>query len=284
MTLKYSPQPLGEQLRSLSLDGFMVTETKYASSLSLARHIHECACITLVLKGYYLESFGKHREECKPYSLMLKPAGEDHADQYSQTGAHCLVIEVMPQKLAAIRTFSQTLDQVTHAQDSVLSSLAMRIYKEFKLMDSASALSIEGLLLEILGHTTRQQLRTTSSIAPRWLERARDFLHAHFTESVSFPALAAAVDMHPSYLARMFRKHYRCTMGDYVRRLRIEKAMRDLMGTDKSLAEIALALGFYDQSHFTNSFRSYLGITPAEFRAEMQVGQSGTKPSQIFQD
>jgi AraC family transcriptional regulator len=84
--------------------------------------------------------------------------------------------------------------------------------------------------------------------------------------------LAAEVGVHPIYLARSFRKHYRCTVGEYVRRLRIETACREISVSRKSLSEIATASGFYDQSHFSNAFKRYTGMTPAEFRARVRAG------------
>ena len=61
--------------------------------------------------------------------------------------------------------------------------------------------------------------------------------------------------VHPVHLAQTFRKFYRCTIGDYVRSLRIEFACRQLAATKMPLSEIALLAGFADQSHFTRTFR-----------------------------
>jgi AraC-like DNA-binding protein len=265
---------MGEPIRRINLDGFVLTEAKHKPALSLQRHMHEYACITMVLQGSYTERLGRHREECRSRSLIFKPPGEDHADDYGQAGAHSLVVEVTPRKLTAIRASSQALDEVFHARSGALSGMAIRIYKEFKLMDSASPLSIEGLVLEILGQMTRQKLTETETSRPHWLATARDFIHDHFAEPVSLATVAAAVDVDPAHLSRVFRKHFRSTMGNYIRRIRIEKAMEDLLASEKSIAEIALRVGFYDQSHLNNSFKSVIGITPAEFRRETRVSRS----------
>ena len=58
-----------------------------------------------------------------------------------------------------------------------------------------------------------------------------------------------------------------CRIGEYVREaLLLCRSMSELAGLDKSLSEIALAAGFYDQSHFANAFKRYTGMTPSEFR------------------
>ena len=84
-------------------------------------------------------------------------------------------------------------------------------------------------------------------------------------------SVAAAVEVHPSHLARVFRKFYGCTLGDFLRRVRLEHAVQALSRQEKSLAEVALAAGFCDQSHLTRAFKSHLGMTPAKFRSAMRA-------------
>jgi AraC family transcriptional regulator len=67
-------------------------------------------------------------------------------------------------------------------------------------------------------------------------------------------------------LSREFRRYYSCTVGEYVRHLRIEYACRLLSASNASLAEIALAAGFFDQSHFARNFKWQTGMTPHEYR------------------
>ena len=93
---------------------------------------------------------------------------------------------------------------------------------------------------------------------------------------MSLIALATLVGVHPSYLARMFRRHYGCSVGDYVVRLRLDFAIRELINSDLSLAEIASAAGFYDQSHFTHVFKFHFGITPSNLRAIAKKGGVST--------
>jgi AraC family transcriptional regulator len=79
--------------------------------------------------------------------------------------------------------------------------------------------------------------------------------------------IADSVAVHPVHLVRTFRRFYRSTVGEYLRRLRIEFASQQLAGTDTPLADIALASGFADQCHFTRTFKRLTGLTPARYRA-----------------
>ena len=68
-------------------------------------------------------------------------------------------------------------------------------------------------------------------------------------------------------LAREFRRRFGCSIGDYVRRLRIEFACRELAISDVPLYEIAFAAGFSDHSHFARTFKRATGMTPGAYRA-----------------
>jgi AraC family transcriptional regulator len=247
----------------------MLTEAVYQPAFRISGHLHDRALMSIVLKGSYVESFGRRPNECAPYSVLMKPVGLDHGDQYGPGGARCLIVKVEPERLESIRAFSKVLDQSLHARDGNLAALAMRLYNEFKLMDGASAISIEGLILEMLGYFIRHRPESGSS-APHWLRTAEVMIREPPEDGVSLLKVATAVGVHPSHLARMFRKFYGCTIGEYLRRARLERAAQELADKHKSLAEVALAAGFYDQSHLTRAFKSGFGLTPAKYRAALR--------------
>jgi AraC family transcriptional regulator len=140
-----------------------------------------------------------------------------------------------------------------------------------------SAIAIEGLFLEILAEAARHNLNASSGKVPKWLDQARQFLQANFSDSFTIDSVASLVGAHPAHLARSFRRHYGCTIGEYTRQLRIEFACRKLSSTDAALAEIASASGFYDQGHFSRTFKRLTGITPARFRELARARKSCAK-------
>ncbi|MEK6324785.1 MAG: helix-turn-helix domain-containing protein [Acidobacteriota bacterium] len=279
-----SPLVLGQLDRSVGVGGFVLTETVRPPTLTLPWHFHEHTNIAFVIKGSFIETIGKRPQECGPPSMIIRPAGEAHFNQYGCAEVRCLIIGVKPNRLEMIQQVSDILDSACHLREEVLSVLALRMYKEFQIMDSASPLSIEALILEILARATRQSTASSLSTQPRWLREARDLIHEQFSEQLSLSGIAESAGVHPAHLARMFRRHYQCTVGDYVRRRRLDHAARELIESDKSLAEIALAAGFYDQSHLTRAFKLHLGTTPAEFRAAIKIRNPGAKKAAILQD
>jgi AraC family transcriptional regulator len=107
--------------------------------------------------------------------------------------------------------------------------------------------------------------------APQWLKRAREIVETRFLEPLSLAEIAAAVGVHLVHLSREFHRYNRCTVGELIRRRRVEHACDLLKHSDLSLAEIALACGFSDQSHFSMMFKRHMGITPSRFRKSVAM-------------
>jgi AraC family transcriptional regulator len=269
MTPFYSPVTLGQQVTQFDAGVFGLTEAAYSPTRALPRHAHECATISFVLKGVCTEVVARDAFECVPFAPIMKPAGVLHSNRYGVDGTKCLLIEIKPGGLEMIRRFSRVLDDVVHIQDGAVVGLAMRIHKEFQIRDGASALSIEGLVLEMVGAAARRGTEVASPSVPPWLRAAKELLLEQFKEQISLFDVAAAVGVNPSYLSRMFRKHYKYTVGEFVRRLRLEYAATRIAQSNDSIAQIAASAGFYDQSHFSHAFKTHSGVTPAEFRAAL---------------
>ncbi len=267
MNQQFSPITLGTRLKTAEVAGFVLTETTHQPNHHLSRHNHELTNIAFVLNGSFTEVLDRRSFDCHPQSLLIKPAGEAHANRYGRTGMRCLLVEFQRHRLESLHSWSQALNEVRHIRGGSLSLLGMRIYKEFRLMDTATPLAIEGLMLELVAGLTREVNVAVGPKRPRWLDRAREILDADFQDGVNLTDVAQAVDVHPVHLARAFRKHFACTPGEYVRYLRINFACRQLSHSDTPLVEIALASGFAHQAHFSRVFKALTGMTPAEFRA-----------------
>ena len=139
-------------------------------------------------------------------------------------------------------------------------------------VDAAGPLSIEALTLEMLVQATRLDVMRDRN-PPRWLQQAREVIHEQFLESLSLSSIAELVGVHAAHLAKMFRRHYGCTVGDYVRMLRLDYSAKLLAQFDKGLSSIALVVGFYDQSHFARLFKLRFGVTPGDFRVDLRRKQ-----------
>jgi AraC family transcriptional regulator len=261
---------LGETLRSCAFAGLRLTESRYAPGLALPAHAHDHAFFCLVLDGSYTEKVNGRTRTCTHSSLLYHPPHEVHSDTFHGAGGRCLSIELDNQWLQRARQQSAIFNSPTEFQDKQLASLTVRLCRELKIMDGASPLAIEGLMLEVLAEVARQRIETRRT-TPRWMKAVRELLHDRFTERLSLAVIAQSVGVHPMHLARAFRRHYDCSVGEYIRKLRIEFARMELIRTRSPLSAIALASGFFDQSHFTRVFRHFTGSTPATYRAAFRT-------------
>jgi AraC family transcriptional regulator len=263
-----------ETRKSHRVAGLILTDCSYASELRTPAHSHEHAFLGLVLRGAYTENYGRRSLTFGPSSLEYLPPSDAHRTHFHNAGGHIFRIELEPIWLERMREHSSVLAEPADFGGGETGRLAVKLFKEFRRMDSTSPLAIEGLMLEVLAATSRRVERSSGPPQPVWLKQAVELLHARFTERLMTSDVAEAVGVHPVYLARTFRKHYRCTVGDYVRRLRLEFASRRLASSDAPLVEIAFAAGFCAQSHFSEFFQRETGLTPKEYRAAFRTGQS----------
>ncbi len=248
--------------------GFAVKKYSQPPARRLPWHEHGAASLCFVVSGSYTERTrsGSSAQECGPRAMVFKPAGQRHSDDFGTAGATCLLIEVEPGRLASLAPVANLFERPRLERGARLSVLGQRLYREFGCEDGCSALAVEGLILEILAEASRTAGTEGAEPRPTWLLRAYELVHESFCESLSLSAVAREVGIHPSHLARSWRRHYRQSIGDSVRKLRVERAARDLAGTTTSLTEIGLQLGFFDQSHFCRVFTRQTGLTPAQYR------------------
>ena len=261
------PVTMGSPIsRSLGLDGFEVIEAWFPPLASLPRHTHDRACVAVMLEGSFDLVIGGRVYQCPPSAVATEPAEEGHANRVGTGGARVVVVQPDPARGELLRPFAGLLEQVTHRHDAGMAARAGRLAREIAAPDDLAPLAAEGIVLEMLTDLVRTDARRTRR-PPRWLLRAQELLHARFGESIRAAEIAGEVGVHSAHLARAFRQHFGVSMGSYVRQLRLEWAAEELVRHDTPLAEVALAAGFADQSHFTRSFKRYVGLTPSAFRS-----------------
>ncbi len=102
---------------------------------------------------------------------------------------------------------------------------------------------------------------------PKWrLRRVQEHVAAHMAEPLRLAELAAAAGLSRMHFAAQFRAATGSRPHDYLLTRRIERAMAVMVGVNMPLAELALAVGFQSQSHFSTVFKRFTGQTPAAWR------------------
>jgi AraC family transcriptional regulator len=257
----------GNPLKSCRVSGLRIAETKYAPGLKVPKHSHEHGYFSLVLEGTFDGLYGGSTQSGKPFYAAFRPPDEPHSVDFHGAGARLFSIEVETYHLEHARELSLRLDSSTELAGGQLAWLAFRIYREARAMDDFSPLAIEGLFLEMLAEAARCSRKVAERYIPRWLRQVKEIIDVSFSDNLTITGLAETVGVHPVHLATVFRRHYRCTIGECIRQRRVEYASRKLSLSDATLVEIALAAGFSDQSNFSKTFKHLTGLSPARFRA-----------------
>lgn len=127
-------------------------------------------------------------------------------------------------------------------------------------------------------HDARGKIVGTAGTTRRLGGEARDVGGAHgfeavlarirdgFREVLPNGELASVAGLSLRAFERKFQQSFHVTPQQYIRRLRVRTACRELVFTDKSIADVAVDCGFADQSHFAHEFRRQIGRTPREYR------------------
>jgi len=102
---------------------------------------------------------------------------------------------------------------------------------------------------------------------PDWVKELKQIIQDQIDSNLNLTELSRSLDINPSYLSREFSKHFNnLSFGEYIRKLRIEKAQELMKQQKYSLTEIAYLTGFSDQSHFTRIFKQIIGQNPSVHR------------------
>ncbi len=259
-----SGQFYGTTVRTTTFAGFVLADTAYGPGMRIGRHMHERSYISFLLRGSYTERYTNQTRRCELGTVLVHPAGESHTNQFDESGGRVLSLEIPSEYCDPEPGYLATDDAAEVYQ---LANLMSRLGRELALGDD-SYITIEAVAFELAGILERAF--APEEQPPCWLRKAVALLHERFCEPLSLKEIAVAIGVHPVHLARTFRAVRHCTVGDYLRYLRVAFARRKLAESSMPIVEIAHRSGFSDQSHFDRVFKRQMGMTPSEFRCTIE--------------
>ena len=155
-----------------------------------------------------------------------------------------------------------------------LYSWATHLYKQNHLQNSP----FENLLHEVYNKFLIE--KKSSKKTPSWVKDLKEIIQDQIDAQFTFDLkkISNDLELNPSYLSREFSKYFEdLNFGEYVRKLRIEKAINLIQNSTYTLTEIAYMTGFSDQSHFTRIFKLHTGKNPSSYRKNALKSNSDTK-------
>jgi AraC family transcriptional regulator len=247
----------------------LLTPTLRAEDVPL--HTHENASLVVVLSGSYLTSADGAGPVCSGPTLIFNPAGTTHRDSFLLANGHFLAISISDQSLRVAMDWAALPTAATAFVSGGGVNTALRVVQQCAAPGLASYSTMEAMCWELLSTMSGVNLwpAKDQSSTPSWIGRARDLLRDRCSDSLQITEMAQQLGVHPVYFARAFRQVFRCTPGEYRMRCRLREAMALMRNAALPLSDIALRAGFFDQSHFSTSFREHFGIPPQAYRRRL---------------
>ncbi len=252
----------GKIVNSVNVDGSIISTTHYLAEKSKEDwHYHENPHISFVFQGGGSETRGRYSPKQKLNDIFFYHAGEKHRWISPELVSKSANIEIGRDFVRKFEVSESNIGKaITDNPDAKF--LILKMQQEMLINDFDSFATIQTLLLELVSYS-----RTLCEGAvPEWVHILSDLLNDKWNESVTLRELSLAAEVHPVTISKYFRKYFSCTLGEYLRKLKIDKSIPLIKNSEVSLTEIAFHCGFADQSHFIRNFKQMTGFLPKEFR------------------
>lgn len=254
----------GETLQTTRFDGITASETQYDYTF-IDWHYHDRPYFSLATSGNSREINKRQVLDSSPDSLLFHNHQEPHSNTKAAGISRDFQLELSHDWCHRSEVDADNLPRSSNILNPNIKLLFYNIYREAKLSDDTSSLTIDSLLLQIL-ETMRGVEHDSVSTKPRWVGQIDEILHESLDRTPSLKELSNQLHLHPAHLSRDFSRYFRCTFSEYIRKIKVEQALAMLRDKRFGLTEIAATCGFADQSHFIRCFKEFVRITPKAYR------------------
>jgi AraC-like DNA-binding protein len=243
-----------------------------AAHVSLKRHYHEEFSVGLVEMGASKVWHEGRQGEVAPENLVLIPPGVFHAcNPYDKARWRYKMLFAAPAWVAASLPGGRGKTVLRQGVRCLPARACGRLMAEAagRLMAPATPLDRESgvlaLFAALLGDDGQDGRQGKTGGERDRLKQVREYLHSHFLDRVTLADLEEVSGLSKYYVVKLFRKEYGVPPHVYQTMLRVNFAEKELR-RQRELAAVAQDAGFYDQSHFTKTFRSHVGVTPEVYQ------------------
>lgn len=246
-----------------AFDGVRAARVSHSGGHIIAEHRHDWPTLTVHVAGACTERLDHGEVRIAGPSASLLPAGHFHADVIEPVGLETFGIAFDPDWLQTIGC-EVRVDLPRSWSGGQTGHAARQLFRSWA---SASATQEE------LSHATSRFFEAAFGspevTPPAWFGEAVEEIDRN--PDVTTLSLANRLKLHPAWLARSFREAAGEGLQDALRRRRVETACELLAATELSLADIAAAANFCDQSHMNRCFKAVIGRTPPELRQKRRA-------------
>jgi AraC family transcriptional regulator len=221
-----------------------------------------------VLHGGYIELAGQHARQCSRGAVIFHDS-ESHTNEVGPAGTASFNVELDSELWRELTDGAGVPSAIVgRVLGGDTEWAALRAWREFHKPDTASTLGMEEAIV-LMCEATRNAYERGVFEPYQRLDRCLAYLEAYPMEVHRLADVARIAAVHPMHLAKLFRRHFGYSMGEYLRRRRVAWACGRLARGEETIATIAHNAGFSDHAHFTRTFVRITGCTPRWYRARI---------------
>jgi len=222
-------------------------------------HKHDDSYLSVLLKGGYVEMSKSLNCFVTPGTMIFRSKNYVHKNRFVDNNTKCLNIEFNDKWFLKNRIDKipdiPIVNQVCHFR------FIYQIITDFIQYNKVDV--AEDIFIDFV---KQNQTTNTYTRAP-WLAKLTNILDNEISTTHSLKSLSERVFVQPNYMARVFKSKIGISIGQYQIEKKLSLANKDLFTTNKSITDIAIDSGFYDEAHFIRTFKSKYGVmSPSRFR------------------
>jgi len=252
---------VGIKIKERTFGHLITSETAFVPNMSSAWHYHSNPHFSHILAGGSKEiRKGSSDIQYAGKALYYYP-GIAHQNIDYRSGTRIFNLEL---DAGFFKTFGLSLPSASlmfENNNQLNTTGLIRIMKEHYLDDADSLIAVDQLCINLV-HPGKKE----DKYFPEWTKKIDTVMNDHWNKPLSLSLLAAELELHPVTISRYFPRYFGCSAGEYLRRIKVERALPLIKCHKYPLTKIAYECGFTDQAHFTKTFQHVTGLLPKQYR------------------
>lgn len=260
----------GRRPKQLRVGPFELAHRVLTTRDRFEHHRHRRSHLVMVFSGVWSERTHRGTRNLGVGEILFHPSGYEHQTRAAAPGTEIILMFIDPEAIGGFCPLYGDLDGELHVHFEAVRAIPDMIREELLQGDEASPFMLQSLATQLLALGSRVCSDGTVP-APPWLTRALDTINDQYARPLTVASIAKKVGISPSRLAHVFSDVVGRPMTTYIRETRVRAAAKALRESSMPIGEIALACGFYDQSHLARAFKAVRGVTPRQYRLSQHI-------------
>ncbi|MBR5535905.1 MAG: helix-turn-helix transcriptional regulator [Clostridia bacterium] len=161
-----------------------------------------------------------------------------------------------------------SVDIIRLADTSYVSHIISRIVQEGINQEANYKKQQSALILELVTYLLRSEYNASNE----YVVKMKSYILEHYSSPIRVSDLASFVGFSETYCSKLFKKYEKCSISEYINKVRINAACAQFDSEAPKVYSVALSCGFSDPFYFSKVFKSIVGKSPTEYINELHKG------------